>query len=129
MSNGKAPSCGADRPGGLEPARVVDLAGLVQYADRSVVSRTLAETTSVTITLFAFDRGQKLSEHSTPFDALVQVLDGEGEFTIAGTADRVAAGQAVLMPAHVPHAVNAVRPFKMLLTMYRGAAACGGCPK
>jgi len=98
---------------------VLDVAGMVSYAEDSIVSRTLVENTAGTITLFAFDAGQGLSEHSAPFDALVEVLDGEGEFTVGGTAHTVAAGQILLMPANVPHAVEARKPFKMLLTMLR----------
>lgn len=103
----------------LPPATTMDLAGLVDYAEQSVVSRTLVKAKSGTVTLFAFDAGQSLSEHSAPFDALVQVVDGEGEFTIDGTPMRVATGQVVLLPANVPHAVQAVQRFKMLLTMLR----------
>ncbi|MDK2873560.1 MAG: hypothetical protein PWQ64_1324 [Desulfomicrobiaceae bacterium] len=103
----------------LAPAAVVTLADLVTYAEGSIVSRTLVKSTAGTITLFAFDAGQNLSEHTAPFDALVQVLDGEGEFTVGGTPHRAGAGQAILMPAHVPHAVGAPQPFKMLLTMLR----------
>ena len=105
---------------GLQPSEAVALAGLVEYGNEAVVSRTLLKNDAGTMTLFAFDVGQGLSEHTTPFDAVVQVLDGEVELTIGGRPVVAAAGQIVLMPADVPHAVNAPRRFKMLLTMLRG---------
>lgn len=92
---------------------------LAGYQDGSVVSRTLLKRSGGTITLFAFDAGQGLSEHTAPFDAIAHVLEGEAEVTIAGTAVRVAAGEVVLMPANQPHALNARTRFKMLLTMIR----------
>jgi len=117
---GKDPACGCGPFGGdLAPAEAVDLAGLVPYADGAVVSRTLLSQDGGTVTLFAFDAGQGLSEHSAPFDALVQVLDGQAELTIGGRQVRVAAGHVVRMPADVPHAVKAVTRFKMLLTLLR----------
>ena len=100
-------------------AEAVDLTALVRYADGSIVSRTIADTGAGTVTLFAFDEGQKLSEHSAPFDAIVQVIEGEAELTIGGKAVRASAGQLVVMPADVPHSVGATRRFKMLLTMLR----------
>lgn len=115
-----APVATATRPASAVPAAaVMDLAGLVDYAPGAIVSRTLAEGGSGTLTLFAFDAGQKLSEHSAPFDAFVQVLDGRAELTIGGKPVTAAAGQLVLMPANVPHAVLAGQRFKMLLTMLR----------
>ncbi|MBI5365718.1 MAG: cupin domain-containing protein [Planctomycetes bacterium] len=107
----------------LPAAQVFDLAGLVTYADGAVVSRALALAAGGTVTLFAFDRGEELSEHTAPFDALVHVLDGAGEFVVGGTTHRVSTGQVLLMPAGVPHAVKAVERFKMLLTMLRNAQA------
>lgn len=102
------------------PAGVaVDLAGFIEYAPGSVVSRTLVDKRAGTLTLFSFDEGQGLSEHSAPFDAIVQVLDGEVEITIGGKPVRAGAGRIVRMPANVPHALRAVRPFKMLLVMIR----------
>jgi quercetin dioxygenase-like cupin family protein len=107
--------------GGRLPAgEAVDLAALVDYAEGGIVSRTLVDKGVGTVTLFAFDAGQGLSEHSAPFDALVQVLDGQAELTIGGQAVQAAAGQLVLMPANVPHAVRAASRFKMLLVMIRG---------
>jgi quercetin dioxygenase-like cupin family protein len=101
-------------------AESVKLADLVQYADGSIVSRAIAQKAVGSITLFAFDEGQALSEHTAPFDALVQVLDGAVELTVGGVAVLAEAGQAVLMPANVPHALLARRRFKMLLSMIRG---------
>jgi len=110
----------AEQPaGGLAPARAETLDALVNYAQGSIVSRTLVDKPVGTLTLFAFDRGQRLSEHSAPFDAVVQVIDGTGEVVIAGQKHAVRAGQIIVMPANVPHAVNANERFKMLLTMIR----------
>lgn len=103
----------------LEPARSFDLAGMVQYGEGAVVSRTLIEEAAGTITLFAFDGGQGLSEHTAPFNALVQVVEGEGKFIIGGEPCSVGQGQIVLIPAGVPHSVHADTRFKMLLTMLR----------
>ena len=105
--------------GRVPAAAALTLADLVAYAPGAVVSRTLAENGAGTLTVFAFALGQGLSEHSAPYDAIVQVLDGEAEFRIAGTPVRATAGQLVVMPANVPHAVRAVTAFKMLLTMLR----------
>ena len=104
---------------GLPPAQKVDLASLVAYQEGSVVSRTLVDDRAGTVTLFAFDEGQSLSEHTAPYNALLHVLDGEALVTIAGNESRVAAGEAILLPAGQPHAVRAPRRFKMLLTMVR----------
>ena len=108
-------------PTGLPPGRVVRLHELTDYVPGSVVSRILLKNTAGTITLFAFDAGQGLSEHTAPFDAVVQVLDGEVMLTIGGRELPAVAGETVLMPANVPHALHATKPFKMLLTMIRGA--------
>jgi len=110
---------GNDRPEGLMPANPVNLADLIEYQDGSVVSRTLVDKPAATVTLFAFDQGQGLSEHTAPFDALVYVVDGKAEVTIAGTKHAVEAGQILLMPADEPHALRAVARFKMLLVMAR----------
>ncbi len=104
----------------LPPAEAVALADLVDYGAGAVVSRTLVKNDAGTVTLFSFDAGQELSEHSAPFDALVQVLEGEVDLVIGGQSVRAAAGQAVLMPANVPHAVKAPGRFKMLLVMVKG---------
>jgi len=106
----------------LPVGTVETLAALVHYADGSIVSRTLINHPSGSLTLFAFDEGQNLSEHTAPFDAVVQVLDGEGSFTIGGENMTATAGQVVLMPADIPHAVDAISRFKMLLTMLKASA-------
>lgn len=93
--------------------------GLVDYQKGAVVSRTVVKKATGTVTLFAFDEGQELSEHTAPFDALVHVLDGEGEFRISGKPHRVAADGLLLLPANQPHAVRATRRFKMMLVMIR----------
>ncbi|NNF99515.1 MAG: cupin domain-containing protein [Desulfobacteraceae bacterium] len=92
----------------------------VTYAIGSVVSKTLLKKDIGNITLFSFDAGQGLSEHTAPFDATVYILDGEAQITIGGNTSRVAAGQMLIMPANVPHALHAEKQFKMLLIMIRG---------
>jgi quercetin dioxygenase-like cupin family protein len=106
-------------PSQLPAATPVDLAGLIAYQEGAVVSRTLVKKKTCTLTVFAFDAGQALSEHTAPFDAIVQVLDGTVELVIGGTSVPAQAGQAVLLPANVPHAVNATTKFKMALLMVR----------
>jgi quercetin dioxygenase-like cupin family protein len=101
-------------------SQVLTTAELVSYQPGAVVSRTLIDKQASTVTVFAFDAGQGLSEHSTPFDALVQVVDGEAEITLSGTPHVVAAGQLMIMPANQPHAVRALTPVKLLLIMSRG---------
>ena len=103
----------------IQVSQVLDLAKLVEYGQGAIVSRTLVENDAGTVTLFAFDADQGLSEHTAPFDALVQVVNGEGEFIIDGKSHQVNEGQLILMPANVPHAVRANRRFKMMLTMLR----------
>jgi quercetin dioxygenase-like cupin family protein len=100
-------------------ARVADLASLAQYQADSIVSRTLVNRPGGTVTLFAFAQGQALSEHTAPYDALVQVLDGRAEITIADEKFSVTQGEAIILPANKPHAVHANENFKMLLTMIR----------
>lgn len=109
-----------DKESGMPVSEAVALADLVQYADGAIVSKTLVQGEKGTVTLFAFDAGQGLSEHSAPFDAMVQVLDGRAEIIIAGEKIDTAAGETVLMPRDIPHALDAPEPFKMLLTMIRG---------
>jgi quercetin dioxygenase-like cupin family protein len=103
----------------LPPAEPMALAEAVQYAPGSIVSRTLLKTDTGTLTLFAFDEGQMLSEHTAPFDAVVQVLDGTATLMIGGKTVPTRTGELVLMPANVPHAVQPAGRFKMLLTMFR----------
>jgi len=99
--------------------RVLKLAGLLDYQEDAVVSRTIIDKRTGTVTLFAFDEGEGLSEHTAPFDALVYVLDGEAAITVSGKESRVTAGEMVIMPANQPHALRAVKRFKMLLVMVR----------
>ncbi len=103
----------------LPPARPVVLERELAYVPGSVVSRTVAKSRGGTITLFAFDAGEELSEHTAPFDAFVQVLDGAVELTIGGERVTARTGETVRMPAGIPHAVRAVERFKMLLSMVR----------
>jgi len=105
---------------GLKPGVVVALNALSAYIPDSVVSRTLVKNDAGTVTFFAFAKGQALSQHSAPFNALVQVLDGEGVITIDEKENLVKAGELILMPANVPHAVHAEQDFKMLLIMLKG---------
>jgi quercetin dioxygenase-like cupin family protein len=102
-----------------EKAQAFNLVNHVAYADGSVVSKTLVKKETGTITLFSFDAEQGLSEHTAPFDAVVQVLDGEAEITIGGQTQTVQAGEIIIMPAQIPHALKAVKRFKMLLVMIR----------
>lgn len=92
---------------------------LVDYQPGAIVSREIVSQPQGTVTVFAFDEGQQLSEHTAPFDALVLVLDGEAEIRIAGQSHRVKDGEIILMPANIPHAVKATKPFKMLLILIR----------
>jgi quercetin dioxygenase-like cupin family protein len=107
------------KEGTMPVSEALRLDELVQYGDGSVVSRTLIQTGVGTVTAFAFDEGQGLSEHSAPFDALVQVLEGKAIITIGGEAKEVAAGESLLMPADIPHSLHAPERYKMLLTMIR----------
>jgi quercetin dioxygenase-like cupin family protein len=99
-----------------EVTRVVDL---VSYQEEAIVSRIVIKRESGNVTLFAFDAGQELSEHTAPYDALVHVVDGEAAITVAGRPYRLGTGDVILMPAHQPHALKAVSRFKMMLTMIR----------
>ncbi len=100
-------------------ARAIKLTDLVDYQEGSVVSRTIIDKETGTVTLFAFDEGQGLSEHTAPFDALVYLLDGEAQIFISGKPLRLKEGEIVIMPANQPHALKAVKKFKMILTMIR----------
>jgi quercetin dioxygenase-like cupin family protein len=103
----------------LPPATPTVLAEVLGYVPGAIVSRTLARAKGGSVTLFAFDGKQELSEHTAPFDAFVQVLDGSVELTIGGVPLVARAGETVRMPAGLPHAVRALEPFKMILTMVR----------
>lgn len=96
-----------------------DVPDLVHYQDGSIVSREIVKKPTGTVTVFAFEEGQGLSEHTAPFDALVHVLEGEVEIRIAGQPNRLQGGQMILMPAQQPHALEALKRFKMILTMIR----------
>jgi quercetin dioxygenase-like cupin family protein len=108
-------------PNELPGASPVVLLTLTAYQEGAVVSRTLLKRGGGTVTLFAFDEGQSLSEHTAPFDAIAHVIEGEALITIGGTPLTLRAGEMVLMPANQPHAVHAPARFKMLLTMIRSA--------
>lgn len=110
----------AKQESGLPKAQAVDLRTWIAYQPGAVVSRTLHKHSAGTITLFAFDEGQGLSEHSAPFDAFIQVLEGDATLTIGGNPVCAHTGEAVLLPADIAHSVQATKPFKMLLTMIRG---------
>ena len=97
----------------------IDLDGLVSYQDGAIVSNTIHKDTAGTITAFAFDAGEGLSEHTAPFDAFLQVYDGQAEITIQDQTHRVEAGQLIRLPANIPHALHAATRFKMLLTIIR----------
>ncbi len=100
-------------------SQVLDLFDLAAYQEGAIVSRQLVKAGAGNVTLFAFDAGQALSEHTAPFDALVHLLDGEAEVRLSGQVFTLKAGQVILMPANEPHALTATRRFKMLLTMIR----------
>ncbi len=99
--------------------KATNLIDLINYQEGSVVSRTLIEKQTGTVTLFAFDQGQGLTEHTTPFDAMVCVLDGKVEVTISGNSIVLENGEMVIMPANKPHALKAIEKFKMMLIMIR----------
>ncbi|MDP3786950.1 MAG: cupin domain-containing protein [Candidatus Omnitrophota bacterium] len=99
--------------------KVASLNDLVDYQEGSVVSKEVIKKDKGTVTLFAFDKGQGLSEHTAPFDALVYVFDGKAEITISGTPHHLKAGEIIIMPANNPHALKATERFKMMLVMVR----------
>ena len=100
-------------------AEILNMAKLVDYQEGSVVSRQITKAEAGNVTLFAFDAGQELSEHTAPFDALVHVVDGKAKIVISGKSFQLTSGDAIVMPADEPHAVKATSKFKMLLTMIR----------
>ena len=100
-------------------SQVLKFANLAAYQEGSVVSRQITKADAGNVTLFAFDAGQELSEHTAPYDALVHILDGEAEVRISGVSHTLMAGDAIVMPADEPHALMAISRFKMLLTMIR----------
>src|SRR5437867_3085500 len=99
----------------IKSAEVKHLAGLLQYQDGAIVSRVLLKNKGGTVTMFAFDVGEGLSEHTAPFDALLVVTDGEGDVEIAGDGFKLRQGETIILPANQPHAVRAATKFKMLL--------------
>lgn len=103
----------------IELSKAHNLAKLAEYAPGAVVSREIVNKGIGTLTVFAFDKGQAISEHSAPFDAIVQILDGESEWTIGNESVSCSAGEIMIMPANIPHAVKANKKFKMLLTMIK----------
>lgn len=103
----------------MEPLDVTRIVDIAAYQDGAIVSRIIIKRETGSVTLFAFDAGQELSEHTTPYEAMVHVVDGEAAVTIAGRVHRLRAGDMIVMPARQPHAVKAVSRFKMLLTMIR----------
>jgi len=107
----------------VDGATAYPLAELTQYQSGSIVSRTLLQDESGTLTAFAFDAGQALSEHTVPFNAFIQILDGEAEITIGGQPLTVKTGEIVLMPGRISHKVQAVQRFKMLLSMFKTPVA------
>ena len=109
------------KPKGLSGGEIVEAAGLVNYQDGSIVSREIVKKPTGNVTIFAFDEGQGLSEHTAPFDALVHVLEGEAEISIAGKPHGLHGGEMILLPAQQPHALKALKRFKMILTMIRSS--------
>lgn len=99
--------------------KTIEIDSLAIYQEESVVSREIIKRDIGTVTIFAFDKGQGLSEHSAPFDALVQIIDGEAEIIISGKSNTVKKGELIIMPANEPHALKAEKPFKMILTMIK----------
>lgn len=100
--------------------KVLNLEEMVEYSSGGVISKQVLKNQSGNITLFSFDKGQGLTEHTAPFDAVVQILDGEAQITIGGNPNLVKKGETIIMPANVSHALQAVEQFKMLLTMIKG---------
>lgn len=100
-------------------SKTIEIENLLDYQDNAVVSREIIRKETGTVTIFAFDKGEGLSEHTAPFDAMVQVVDGTAEIIIAGKINTVKKGEMIIMPAEIPHALNAVERFKMILTMIR----------
>lgn len=104
----------------IEKGTVLVPGAVIDYADGGIVSKEVSHSQAGSITFFAFDEGQGLSEHSAPFDATVMVIDGEAEIKVGGVQHQVKAGEMIIMPANVPHALHAAKRFKMILTMIRG---------
>ena len=104
----------------FEPGNVFRFSESVEYSTNGIISKRILDKSVGTVTLFSFDKGQRLSTHSAPFDAMVQVIEGKAEIVINEVPYSLAAGDTIIMPAGIPHAVNAVEKFKMVLTMIKG---------
>ena len=104
----------------MEHSKILSFTKDIEYATDGIVSKRILEKTTGNVSLFAFDKGQRLSEHSAPFDAMLQVLEGQAEITINKVPFKLGAGETIIMPANIPHAVLALEQFKMLLTMIKG---------
>lgn len=105
----------------FEKAKVFSFNETIEYSDGGIVSKTVLKKQTGNISLFSFDKGEALSEHTAPFDAMIQVVDGKGEITIGGKPFLVKAGETIIMPANISHAVKALEKFKMVLTMIRSS--------
>ena len=103
----------------FETGKILNFTELVEYSSNGIISKRVLDKKTGNVTLFSFDSGQRLSEHTAPFDALVMVLDGEAEIIIDGKPQILKTGQSIIMPANIKHAVNAIQNFKMLLTMIK----------
>lgn len=103
----------------IEASKIFVANESIEYADGSVVSKTIVKKPAGNITLFAFDKGEGLAEHSSPHDALVQMLDGKAEIMIGGIPNNLQVGQSIILPANIPHALKAIEKFKMMLTMIK----------
>ena len=104
----------------FEPGTKFRFTGSVEYSTDGIVSKRVIDRPVGTVTLFAFDKGQRLSTHSAPFDAMAEVIEGQAEIVIDNTPHQLEAGETIVMPAGIPHAVNATEKFKMVLTMIKG---------
>jgi len=102
-----------------EKSSILDFVKSVEYSENGIISKRILEKKAGNVSLFSFDKGQKLSEHTAPFDALIQILEGEAEILIAQKPYHLKKGESIIMPATIPHAVNAIEKFKMLLTMIK----------
>jgi quercetin dioxygenase-like cupin family protein len=103
----------------FEKSRIFSFNDSIEYSEGGIVSKTVLKKDAGNISLFSFDRGEALTEHTSPFDAMIQVVDGKGEIIIGGMSYILETGQTIIMPANVPHAVKAVEKFKMVLTMIK----------
>ena len=105
----------------FEKSKVFSFDGSIEYSNGGIVSKTILKKQTGNISLFSFDKGEALSEHTAPFDAMITVVDGKGEVIIGGKSFILKSGESIIMPANITHAVNAVEKFKMVLTMIKNA--------